>query len=62
MRQQLPQPEMYPDWKAWASAVLVALQSEEEVPSVTGAKAGNVALTNLLQALEDAGLIVDNTT
>ena len=30
--------------------------------TVTGAKAGNVALTNLLTTLATLGLIVDNTT
>jgi hypothetical protein len=59
----LPRPEMFIDWKEWAAAVLVALQQQEaEAPEVTGAKGGNAALANLLVALEDAGLVVDNTT
>jgi hypothetical protein len=29
---------------------------------VTGAKAGNVALTNLLKALTESGLVDDQTT
>ena len=31
-------------------------------PTITGAKGGNVALTNLLTALANIGLLVDNTT
>lgn len=34
----------------------------KEKPEVTGSRGGNAALANLLGALEDLGLIVDNTT
>jgi hypothetical protein len=58
---QLPRPESYQDWRQWAAALLVALV-QTTPPTVTGAKAGNVALTNLLKALTESGLVDDQTT
>lgn len=40
-------------------ADLIALQSGQ---IVTGSRAGNAALANLLTALANAGIVVDNTT
>jgi hypothetical protein len=62
MKQQLPRPEQYNDWKEWARQLLAALQSQTAVPTVKGAKGGNVALTNLLQALAQSGVVDDQTT
>lgn len=43
--------------------MIVALSAPEaEVPTILGAKGGNVALGNLLVALEENGLVVDETT
>lgn len=57
----LPRPESYTDWREWAAALLVAL-AQTSPPAVTGAKGGNVALTNLLKALTESGLVDDQTT
>lgn len=47
-------------WIEWFQAVTVALSSD--VPTVTGARGGNVALTNLMTDLATLGIVVDNTT
>lgn len=57
----LPRPESYTTWQEWAAALLVAL-GEDRPPQVTGAKGGNVALTNLLKALTEIGVVDDQTT
>lgn len=61
MREQLPRPEMYDNWKTWAAALLAALGTESP-PAVSGAKGGNVALTNLLKVLAEQSVVDDQTS
>jgi hypothetical protein len=59
---QLPRPEQYSNWQDWARALLAVLQAQSVRPAIKGAKGGNVALTNLLQALAQSGVVDDQTT
>lgn len=47
-------------WVQWFAAIAAKLSSAP--PTVTGSRGGNVALTNLLAALNAAGVVIDNTT
>ncbi len=46
----------------WRAILNPLMRRTANRPVVTGAKGGNVALTSLISALADLGLIVDETT
>lgn len=50
-------------WIKWFTAITNKFNSLfSNPPLVTGSRAGNVALTNLLQVLDKQGYILDRTT
>lgn len=49
-------------WLQWFLAISRALSQIQNAPSITGSRGGNVALANLLTALDTAGIISNNTT
>ena len=53
------------EWSAWDGSQWVPVVAggvPDPVPEISGSTAGNAALESLLQALENAGIIVNNTT
>lgn len=49
-------------WTQWFLSISKSLTQVQAAPTITGSRGGNVALEQLLTALDTAGIISDETT